>query len=129
MTRQPNVTVAATTQPLLVLQQSVSKEGAHEESRKGRGGHGATAVAPARRDHIVGCCHHWIIEVAILPVSKGVCQVCGEERLFRNQIKWAEIAPVKAMNDRRPACELRTLEQRQGAFLLKRSRYEGPVAV
>jgi hypothetical protein len=42
-----------------------------------------------------GCCHHWIIEVPIGPLSKGVCKQCGEEKLFRNQLRWAEIAPVR----------------------------------
>jgi hypothetical protein len=75
------------------------------------------------------CCHHWVIEVAIAPLSKGTCKRCGEEKVFRNQLQWDEIAPVKAMNGRRSAGEERTLEQRQGSFLLKRSRYEGQVAV
>jgi hypothetical protein len=82
MTRQLNDTAAAATQPLLVLQQSVSREGAHEELRERRGGHVATGVVPARRDRIVGCCHHWVIEVAIGPLSKGICKQCGEEKVF-----------------------------------------------
>ena len=28
------------------------------------------------------CAHHWIIETADGPVSKGECQLCGEEREF-----------------------------------------------
>ena len=30
------------------------------------------------------CAHHWIIETADSPVSKGECQLCGEEREFSN---------------------------------------------
>ncbi len=30
------------------------------------------------------CAHHWIIETATGPVSKGACQLCGEEREFNN---------------------------------------------
>ena len=30
------------------------------------------------------CAHHWIIEKADGPVSKGECQLCGEEREFAN---------------------------------------------
>lgn len=31
-----------------------------------------------------GCPHHWIIESAAGPTSKGVCQHCGESREFEN---------------------------------------------
>ena len=30
------------------------------------------------------CAHHWIIETADGPVSKGECQLCGENREFSN---------------------------------------------
>ncbi len=30
------------------------------------------------------CPHHWIIESAAGPTSKGVCQHCGESREFEN---------------------------------------------
>ena len=30
------------------------------------------------------CAHHWLIEAAAGPVSKGKCQLCGEEREFSN---------------------------------------------
>lgn len=30
------------------------------------------------------CCHHWLIEPATGPVSKGVCKFCGEVREFQN---------------------------------------------
>jgi len=30
------------------------------------------------------CAHHWIIETATGPVSKGMCRLCGEEREFSN---------------------------------------------
>ena len=32
------------------------------------------------------CQHHWIIETANGPVSRGVCQVCHEGREFQNSI-------------------------------------------
>lgn len=41
------------------------------------------------------CCHHWVIDVAVGPLSKGECRLCGAERLFRNHLRWAEIAPVR----------------------------------
>ncbi len=30
------------------------------------------------------CQHHWVIETAIGPTSKGVCQRCGMEKEFEN---------------------------------------------
>ncbi len=30
------------------------------------------------------CAHHWLIETAAGPLSKGVCRLCGEEREFTN---------------------------------------------
>ncbi len=32
------------------------------------------------------CRHHWLIEPAGGPTSKGRCRVCGEERFFRNSL-------------------------------------------
>ncbi len=32
------------------------------------------------------CRHHWIIEIANGPTSRGVCQYCGESRDFFNSI-------------------------------------------
>lgn len=37
---------------------------------------------PARQ----GCCHHWMIEPAMRPISVGVCRFCGEEREFSNDM-------------------------------------------
>ena len=34
------------------------------------------------------CAHHWIIETAAGPVSKGKCQLCGEEREFSNSAQF-----------------------------------------
>jgi len=30
------------------------------------------------------CCHHWLIESAAGPVSKGVCRYCGMQNEFNN---------------------------------------------
>ena len=30
------------------------------------------------------CSHHWVIEAAAGPLSKGKCRLCGEERKFSN---------------------------------------------
>jgi len=34
------------------------------------------------------CCHHWIIQCAVGPVSEGSCQNCGEVRVFKNSIDY-----------------------------------------
>jgi hypothetical protein len=49
------------------------------------------------------CSHHWMIDFAVGPLSRGSCKVCGEERLFRNHLMWSEVVPLGAMNDRRGA--------------------------
>ncbi len=40
------------------------------------------------------CVHHWTIETSQGPMSKGVCQLCGEQREFHNspEASWAEQA-------------------------------------
>ncbi len=35
----------------------------------------------------IHCPHHWIIEAAAGPVSKGKCRLCREEREFCNSIE------------------------------------------
>ncbi len=32
------------------------------------------------------CQHHWLIEPAGGPTSRGCCRLCGEERFFRNSL-------------------------------------------
>ena len=34
------------------------------------------------------CAHHWIIETADGPESKGRCHLCGEEREFANSMDY-----------------------------------------
>ncbi len=89
------------------------------------------ASVPAARSMKHNCCHHWIIEVAIGPLSKGVCRLCGEEKLFRNQLRWAEIAPVRVMKGRRQEKDItKTLDLREDpTFMLARSRYGSPTAL
>jgi hypothetical protein len=38
----------------------------------------------ARLTDFVNCAHHWVIASANGPLSKGICQRCGETRDFRN---------------------------------------------
>ena len=35
------------------------------------------------------CPHHWIIESAAGPISKGKCKLCGETREFGNSVDWS----------------------------------------
>jgi hypothetical protein len=30
------------------------------------------------------CVHHWLIEPAVGPISRGVCKLCGEQKDFYN---------------------------------------------
>ena len=36
----------------------------------------------------IQCAHHWIIETATGPRSKGKCQLCGEEKEFSNSAQF-----------------------------------------
>jgi len=123
MTRQLTDNAAATKEPWLVLQQSVLTEGAQEDSCQRRGE--PTNAVPARRERIGTCPHHWMIEAAMLPLSKGVCRACGEERLFRNQLSWEEITPVRTANNGGEANRSpNPLQQREyHPFLLPQSGY------
>ena len=35
------------------------------------------------------CRHHWLIQPADGPVSNGSCQICGENRQFKNYVESA----------------------------------------
>ncbi len=35
------------------------------------------------------CRHHWVIQPADGPVSNGACQICGENREFKNYVESA----------------------------------------
>ena len=50
---------------------------------------------PGQEQGEVACRHHWIIEAPTGPVSRGVCQLCEDERDFNNYIEsapWGEDA-------------------------------------
>jgi len=52
----------------------------------------------------IPCPHHWMIERAAGPTSKGVCRLCGEERDFDNSLEapsW--VAEVKRRRDTKAA--------------------------
>lgn len=90
-----------------------------------------TAPVAAARNVRHNCCHHWVIEVAVAPSSKGACRLCGEEKLFRNQLQWAEIAPARVVNTRRQANEGMNIPEQMGEYapLLAQSRYGVPIAL
>jgi hypothetical protein len=39
--------------------------------------------------------HHWLIQPANGPTSKGKCQGCGETREFQNTIEWDAFASTR----------------------------------
>ena len=38
---------------------------------------------------VAECRHHWVIQPADGPVSNGACQICGENREFKNYVESA----------------------------------------
>ena len=42
----------------------------------------------AELDLLPTCCHHWVIQPAVGPVSEGECQKCGEIKEFKNSIDY-----------------------------------------
>lgn len=49
-------------------------------------GNGRTSESPVRQTDT--CCHYWMIQSAVGPVSEGSCQNCGEVRVFKNSIDY-----------------------------------------
>jgi len=48
------------------------------------------------------CQHHWVLETAAGPTSKGVCQRCGTEKEFKNTIEtdpWTYGRPARPDSD------------------------------
>ena len=53
--------------------------------------------SPEEADSPPTCCHHWVIQPADGPESRGVCRVCGEVRAFKNYVeggKWGDTRPA-----------------------------------
>ena len=48
------------------------------------------------------CHHYWVIEIANGPESRGVCQHCGEEKVFLNAIPSFSSAKREARPHRLP---------------------------
>ena len=45
-----------------------------------------TTCEDQRSEHAAwqGCCHHWEVEIAVAPTSRGRCKLCGAEKEFNN---------------------------------------------
>jgi hypothetical protein len=52
------------------------------------------AAVAQEEAYIAPCRHHWIIETANGPVSRGVCRICQETREFRNSVGDLEREPL-----------------------------------
>ena len=48
--------------------------------------HKATVKEKHKEKFIEACKHHWLIEAADGPESRGVCKYCGETRNFPNSL-------------------------------------------
>ena len=44
-------------------------------------------VAERVEENATQCHHHWLIDAAAGPTSKGVCRLCGAERQFSNYLE------------------------------------------
>jgi hypothetical protein len=54
-------------------------------------------VAHTVEAEIPVCQHHWVIEVAQGPNSRGECRLCGAEQQFKNYLRdapWDDEPPV-----------------------------------
>jgi hypothetical protein len=49
----------------------------------------AETVSNLRATAPLGCIHHWIVEPADGPTSRGRCKRCGSERRFSNSTETA----------------------------------------
>ena len=65
----------------------------------------SSRLKPAETQGIPVCRHHWIIEASTGPVSRGICQLCEEVRVFKNYIEsapWGEDPSAVQSDDRSP---------------------------
>ena len=47
-------------------------------------------IGIVKKEETQTCVHHWIIESPDGPVSKGLCQKCGEEKEFQNYFPYSK---------------------------------------
>lgn len=48
------------------------------------------SVAERVEENDSQCQHHWMIDIAGGPKSRGVCRICGAEQLFKNALNSVE---------------------------------------
>ena len=54
-------------------------------------------VEEREEEQVSQCRHHWLIDSAGGPTSRGVCRLCGAERQFKNSLEnahWDNDEPV-----------------------------------
>ena len=57
-------------------------------------------------EEVSTCHHHWLIDAAGGPLSKGTCRLCGAQRSFTNYLEgsaWGPSEPAGAEKERLPA--------------------------
>ena len=61
------------------------------------------SVAEREQENDSQCQHHWMIDIAGGPESRGVCRICGAERLFKNaldRVEWDNGESTSAVTPR-----------------------------
>jgi hypothetical protein len=75
-------------------------------------------VIPTEIGDAPACCHHWVIQPAVGPVSEGACQKCGEVREFRNSLdyeaEWTNRRETTRSDGSRMARSLEDLDELAG---------------
>ncbi|MFQ6027218.1 MAG: hypothetical protein ACE5Q6_06980 [Dehalococcoidia bacterium] len=68
------------------------------------------------------CQHHWIIETPTGPISRGICQICGEEREFENSPETGTWAELRDRHRRDQAAELKEEQEKPAMIPPRRNR-------
>ena len=71
------------------------------------------------------CLHHWIIEAATGPVSKGKCKLCGNTQEFSNRIGGktiGRVVPDSLTIFPRKAAKIKDLNMRKKYVGIRNSR-------
>ena len=53
---------------------------------------------PSEEQEFPHCSHHWVIEPATGPLSRGLCRSCGEVRTFSNYVESASWGDTRLSN-------------------------------
>jgi len=63
------------------------------------------AQRQTKKEEGPSCRHHWIIDYTDEPTSKGVCRLCGAERIFENHVTLPAKGTERHGEARRPQAE------------------------